>query len=190
MTGGDRITARHLYGQEFEFNPEFKIWMGTNHKPIIRGRDDGIWRRLHLIPFGVQIPENKVDKELKDKLKHEYVGILNWAVEGCLLWQDEGLELPKEVADAVNEYKSEMDVVAAFLDECTQRGPGEVRASVLYQAYRDWAKENGQHVMSSTKFGIEVVKRFEREKDRNGMKYLGVRLTDDKVPYQLKIGQV
>lgn len=188
LTGGDRITARHLYGQEFEFNPEFKIWMGTNHKPIIRGRDDGIWRRLHLIPFSVQIPENKVDKELKDKLKREYVGILNWAVEGCLLWQREGLKQPKEVAEAVSEYKSEMDVVAAFLDECTQTGPGEVRASALYQSYRDWAKENGQHIMSNTKFGLEVTKRYNKVRDNVGYKYLGVQLADEAKPYQLKFG--
>ena len=190
ITGGDRVTARHLYGQEFEYTPEFKIWMGTNHKPIIRGRDEGIWRRLHLIPFSVQIPKEKVDKSLKDKLRQEYVGILNWAVEGCLRWHEEGLELPPVVAKAVSEYKSEMDVVATFLDECTERGPGEVRAGELYQAYKEWTKDNGQYLMSNTKFGLEVVKRFERKKDRDGWKYLGLRLADDKKPYRLWVNQV
>ena len=76
--GGDRVTARHLYGNEFEFTPEFKLWMGTNHKPIIRGTDIGIWRRIHLIPFTVQIPTEQVDRQLKYKLKAEYPAILKW----------------------------------------------------------------------------------------------------------------
>ena len=84
LTGGDIVTARHLYGKEFEFEPEFKIWMSTNHKPIIRGRDLGIWRRMHLIPFTVQIPEDKIDKNLKYKLKKELTGILKWVVDGCI----------------------------------------------------------------------------------------------------------
>ena len=69
LTGGDKVTARFLYGKEFEFEPEFKLWISTNHKPIIRGRDDGIWRRIHLIPFTVQIPKDKVDKKFKIQIK-------------------------------------------------------------------------------------------------------------------------
>ena len=82
LTGGDKVTARFLYGKEFEFTPEFKLWLATNHKPIIRGTDDGIWRRMNLIPFTIQIPDHKKDKNLKYKLKRESVGILNWIVEG------------------------------------------------------------------------------------------------------------
>ena len=85
LTGGDKVTARFLYGKEFEFTPEFKLWLATNHKPIIRGTDDGIWRRMNLIPFTIQIPDHKKDKNLKYKLKRESVGILNWIVEGCLM---------------------------------------------------------------------------------------------------------
>jgi putative DNA primase/helicase len=76
LTGGDKVTARHLYGKEFEFEPEFKLWLATNHKPIIRGTDDGIWRRLNLIPFIVQIPDHKKDKNLKYKLQTEQQDIL------------------------------------------------------------------------------------------------------------------
>ncbi|MFR6290248.1 MAG: phage/plasmid primase, P4 family [Peptococcaceae bacterium] len=189
LTGGDKVTARFQYGHEFEYTPEFKIWMGTNHKPIIRGRDEGIWRRLHLIPFHVQIPENEVDKTLKYKLKREYMAILNWAVEGALLWQREGLKKPKAVAAAVNEYKSEMDVVAIFLEECTERGPGDVRAAELYQVYREWAKENGQYVMSSTKFGLEISKRYNKHKNGSGcMVYMGLRVINEWKPYSLSFG--
>ena len=187
LTGGDKITARFQYGSEFEYTPEFKIWMGTNHKPIIRGTDDGIWRRMHLIPFDVQIPEDKVDRNLKFKLKREYMGILNWAVEGALLWQREGLALPDKVKEAVKEYKSEMDVVISFLDECTERGVGETKASDLYQVYKNWALENGQYVMNNTKFGLEVSKRFNKRKSHGLMVYNGLKIKNEYMPYKISI---
>lgn len=185
LTGGDKVTARFQYGSEFEYSPEFKIWMGTNHKPIIRGRDEGIWRRLHLIPFNVQIPKDKVDKNLKYKLKREYVGILNWAIEGCLLWQQEGLDLPQVIAQAVEEYKGEMDVVTSFLDECTERGVGDIKASDLYQSYKKWALDNGQYVMSSTKFGIEMSGKYDKKKSHGVYKYFGLMLRREHHPYAI-----
>ena len=133
LTGGDRVTARKLYGNEFEFCPEFKLWMGTNHKPIVRGTDLGIWRRLVLIPFTVQIPDDKVDKHLKYKLREELPGILKWAVDGCLLWQREGLVQPEAIQSATNQYKSEMDVIGSFLAACCVR---PARSSPAYYTAR------------------------------------------------------
>ena len=185
LTGGDIVTARHLYGREFEFEPEFKLWMSTNHKPIIRGRDLGIWRRMHLIPFTVQVPDEKVDKNLKYKLKKELSGILNWAVEGCIKWQREELEMPEAVKEAVKEYQSEMDVISAFLDECTERGPGEIKASELYKAYTHWADENNEYKMSNTRFGKEIALRYEKVRNRSGFVYQGLRLNADYEPYQI-----
>ncbi|NBI05784.1 phage/plasmid primase, P4 family [Senegalia massiliensis] len=185
LTGGDTVTARHLYGKEFEFEPEFKLWMSTNHKPIIRGRDLGIWRRMHLIPFTVQIPDEKVDKNLKYKLKKELTGILNWAVEGCMKWQREGLEMPSAVADAVKDYKSEMDVITAFLEDCTEKGPGEVKSSVLYKAYTNWADENNEYKMSNTKFGKELSLRFNKKKTRGSNHYEGIRIVEEYQEYGL-----
>lgn len=185
LTGGDTVTARHLYGKEFEFEAEFKLWMATNHKPIIRGRDLGIWRRMHLIPFTVQIPDDKVDKNLKYKLKKELTGILNWAVEGCIKWQREGLKMPSAVEDAVKEYKSEMDVITAFIEECTTQGPGEVKASDLYKTYVEWAEQNGEYKMSNTMFGKEVSLRFQKGRGRNGIVYQGLRLNDENKPYKV-----
>jgi len=184
LTGGDTVTARRLYGNEFEFEPEFKLWMGTNHKPIIRGRDDGIWRRMHMIPFTVQIPDEKKDKMLKYKLKKELPGILNWAVQGCLMWQSEGLKMPKAVLDAVNEYKGEMDVISAFLNECTMKGPGTIEAGKLYKAYIEWAEANNEYKMSNTKFGKEIGLRYNHGTKTYGRKtYEGLKLIDE--PYEL-----
>ncbi|HDU7471725.1 TPA: DNA primase, partial [Listeria monocytogenes] len=175
-----KVTARHLYKDEFEFTPEFKIWMATNHKPIIRGRDDGIWRRLHLVPFTVKIPDEKVDKQLKYKLRSELTGILNWAVEGFLKWQREGLGMPKAVENASSEYKSEMDVITAFIEDCCDVREGEkVNAKKMYETYREWAKDNGQYLMSSTKFGKEMGLKFEKKRSKKGYKYTGVCLNDE-----------
>ena len=187
LTGGDKVTARQLYGKDFEFNPEFKLWLATNHKPVIRGTDDGIWRRLNLIPFNVQIPDEKVDKQLKYKLQREYVGILNWAVEGCLKWQREGLKRPAIVEAASKEYREEMDATALFINECCETGIGKtVKAKVFYEAYREWAGKNGQYMMSSSKFGKEMSTKFNKRRS-NGFIYDGVQLLDEHQPYGLDI---
>lgn len=178
LTGDDIVTARKLYGDEFEFRPEFKLWIATNHKPVIRGTDTGIWRRIHMIPFTVQIPENAVDKQLKSRLKKEYSAILRWAVEGCILWQEEGLHMPHAVLDMVREYRREMDVISAFIeDKCEVREGAYVKASALYAAYSDWCDKNNEHKFSNTKFGIEVAKRFTKHKRPDAMYYCGLKLT-------------
>lgn len=186
LTGDDVVTARKLFGDEFEFKPEFKLWMATNHKPIIRGTDTGIWRRIHLIPFTVQIPEDKVDRHLKYKLAKELEEIFRWAVEGCKLWQSEGLRMPKAILDAVKEYRHEMDVISAFIDSCCTIGKGEVKASQLYAVYAKWADENNEYKMSNTKFGVEMQRRYERVKKREGWFYVGISLDSDS--YSVSIG--
>ena len=173
LTGDDVVTARKMFSEEFEFKPEFKLWMATNHKPTIRGTDTGIWRRIHLIPFNVQIPLDKVDRKLKYKLVKEAESILKWAVDGCLRWQADGLTMPKKVLDAVQEYRHEMDVISAFLDACCMQGEGEVKASQLYAVYARWASENNEYKMSSTKFGTELMRKdfVGRKMGRDGCRY-------------------
>lgn len=175
LTGDDTVTARKLYSEEFEFKPEFKLWMATNHKPIIRGTDTGIWRRIHMIPFTVAIPDEKVDKNLPHKLKAEMTAIFKWCVDGCMLWQQEGLKMPRAVLDSVREYRREMDVISAFInDECTEQGT--VAAKMLYAAYCKWADQNNEYCMSNTKFGIEIGKRYEKVKLPKGIYYNGISL--------------
>lgn len=189
ITGDDTMTAAAKYENEFEFRPELKLWIAMNHKPLIRGTDSGIWRRIHLIPFTVQIPDDQVDRNLKHKLRRELPAIMHWAVDGCLLWQRNGLKPPQKVLDAVNEYRSAMDVIGAFLAECCERGPGEEQASVLFKAYATWAKESNEYEMTSTKFGREMAKRFDKIKDRNGWSYVGIHLRQNYRPYSISFGQ-
>lgn len=178
LTGDDTVTARKLYSEEFEFKPEFKLWMATNHKPIIRGTDTGIWRRIHMIPFNVQIPEDKVDKNLTHKLKAEMTAIFKWCIDGCILWQREGLKMPSAVLQSVREYKREMDVISAFIeDRCVLEG--SVQASTLYAAYTSWAGDNNEYCMSNTKFSTELAKRFEKVKGRNFNYFNGISIYKD-----------
>ena len=150
--------------------------MSTNHKPVIRGTDVGIWRRICLIPFTVCIPEEKIDKNLKFKLQRELSGILKWAVDGCLMWQREGLKQPAAVAAATAEYRSEMDVISAFIAECCETGTGEEWDHDLYEAYVKWAKENNEYEMSSRKFNTEMLKKFERRKTNSKRYFQNVSL--------------
>lgn len=174
LTGDDMITARKLYGDEFEFRPEFKLWMATNHKPTIRGTDLGIWRRIHIIPFTVTIPEEVVDKNLPFKLMQELPDILAWIVEGYKLWKMEGLRKPKVIADAVEEYRNEMDVISAFLASDYVVQGGEVKAQALYAVYCQWCSESNEYKMSSTKFGREIAKRYNKIRKNSGFFYDGI----------------
>lgn len=176
VTGGDKVTARFLYGDEFDYHPEFKLWMATNHKPIIRGTDDGIWRRMVIIPFTVQIPDHQVDKNLKYKLRREMTAILNWAVEGYQEWRRTGLNEPTIIKRQRQEYRTEMDVVELFIEECCVRKDGERgKASDLYNVYASWAKDNNQYLMSNTKFGKELSQKFQKITS-NGVHYIGIKL--------------
>lgn len=175
LTGGDKVTARFLYAEEFEYTPKFKIWVSTNHKPIIRGTDDGIWRRLVLIPFDVQIPEEKVDKDLKYKLLREAPAILNWMAEGAYMWMQEGLDMPEKLKEASKAYRNEMDVIEQFIeDECKRVDDGRVKANELYSVYKNWANENNAYKMSNKDFGQKMKEKFKSKRMNTGMYYLGL----------------
>jgi putative DNA primase/helicase len=160
VTGGDMITARFLHQEFFEYRPAFKLFMAVNHKPTIRGTDHAIWRRIRLIPFTVTIPLDDQDKELGEKLKAELPGILNWAVKGCLAWQEEGLKAPKAVRHATAAYRADQDVLASFLEDCVAANPDErVRCGDVYAAYEQWCKESGEKPMSRQKLNTALEER-------------------------------
>ena len=189
LTGGDIITARKLYAEEFEFKAEFKLFMATNHKPIIRGTDLGIWRRVHMIPFTVVIPENEVDRQLTEKLMEELDGIFTWALRGLAMYHKEGLKMPTAVQQAVDEYKKEMDVVSRFLDECTEKAFAKsVKASELYTVYVNWCKQNGEWQMPNTKFAKEIIGKYDKVRRKTGVYYVGMTLTGEGTPYSVNIG--
>lgn len=194
LTGGSKVTCRFLYGDEFEYTPEFKIWVATNHKPVVRGTDVGIWRRIKLIPFEVNIPKNKVDKNLKYKLRQEFPQILAWAVEGCMKWQQSSLDEPECVREATKDYKQEMDLIAGFVEQCVMinyDSDEKIMGADLFAVYRAWAKANNEWEMTAKKFGMEIVKKLpEKGRDGKGIFYKKIALTDyakNLVPKQYRI---
>jgi putative DNA primase/helicase len=157
ITGNDRMTARFLYGEFFNFVPTFKIFMATNHKPVIKGTDYGIWRRIKLIPFTTTIPEERQDRELEQKLRGEASGILNWILEGTVRWCGERLKTPLVITNATDEYRGEMDVIGNFIRERCVQGPGcSIRARELFKVYQDWCDENNEHACSERILGLRL----------------------------------
>lgn len=159
VTGQDTMTARFLYGEYFDFVPSFKIFMATNHKPVIRGNDHGIWRRIRLIPFTVTIPYAERDIYLMDKLRKEQAGILNWMIEGCLMWQKERLCEPMEVKLATEEYQEDMDIIGAFIRECCiidNTSYLKISSGDLYRAYTLWCEKNIEKPYPQRMFGIHL----------------------------------
>lgn len=184
LTGSDIITARFLYGGDFEFRPEFKLWIACNYKIGVRGTDKGIWRRMRLIPFEATFEGKNDDKELDSKLKKELPQILGWAVKGCLLWQKEGLKMPSEVEKATSEYRQDMDIVDKFLKDCVKVVQnGREKASDVFSAYKKWAINGNEWCMSQSKFGTELAKKFEKKNIRGYIYYVGFILKENDMSY-------
>jgi putative DNA primase/helicase len=179
-TGGDKIAARFLYNEHFEFVPVFKLWFATNHKPRITGTDDGIWRRMRLLPFGVTIPPERRDRKLVEKLKLEASGVLNWALAGLRGWQEQGLGEPSAVNVATSEYRTSQDVLANFLAErcCTGLGR-EAPAGRLYAVYKKWSDDNGEVPMKAGELkGALEVRGFRHKHREAGKFWLGISIAD------------
>jgi putative DNA primase/helicase len=160
LTGQDRISARFLYQEYFEFTPQFKLFLAANHKPSIWGTDEAIWRRIQLIPFTVTIPAAERDGGLPSRLQTELPGILNWALAGCLDWQRQGLGTPQEVVLATAGYRKEMDIVGGFLDDCCEHAPAaQTSTQRLYDVYIKWCERNGEPVMGKNAFSVRLRER-------------------------------
>jgi putative DNA primase/helicase len=142
-TGGDRIRARRMHQDFFEFDPTHKLFLVSNYRPIVKGTDEGIWSRPKLVHFNVTIPKEERDPQLKEKLRKEWPGILNWALKGCLEWQEEGLAIPEEVEAATKEYRDEMNPLADFIADCCELLPtASVSNPTIREAYDNWCETN------------------------------------------------
>jgi putative DNA primase/helicase len=142
LTGRDTITARFLHRGEFQFQPEFKLWLIANDPPIIPDDDDGAWRRVIRIPFDHVVPENERDPQLKACLTdpaRSGAAILAWAIRGCLEWLQDGLKIPADIQNATSDYRETMDPLRDFFDEkCVFADKVWVKSPLLHQAYLIW----------------------------------------------------
>lgn len=180
LTGGDRITARFMNRDFFDFTPHFKLIVAGNHRPSIQNVDEALRRRLHLIPFTVTIPAADRDPGLAEKLLSEAGGILAWAVEGCLEWQRDGLAAPDAVRRATEEYFEAEDVVGRWIEECCECDTARRESSgVLYAAWRHWCEENGETVGSTKNFALGLTSRgFIHFRHRTARGFRGLALRD------------
>ncbi len=168
FTGGEQLTGERKFEHPFKFWPQFKLFLATNHLPEIRGTDEGIWRRVMPVPFDVRFwrasmgesgkEELQADPNLRDSLREEFPGILNWLLEGCRKWQQDGLTWPEEVRKKKKSYREEQDVLGPFLADCCALGAAlEATAKELFSAYEAWCINN-EGVNSST-FGKRLKER-------------------------------
>jgi putative DNA primase/helicase len=182
LTGGDKIEARFMRRDFFEFTPEFKLIIAGNHKPGLRSVDEAIRRRFHLVPFTVTIPPEERDRELVEKLKAEWPGILEWAVAGCLDWQEMGLRPPPAVLDATAAYLEAEDTLAAWLAGCCEEDPNAFTStSVLFGSWKAWAERASEFADSQKRF-VERLEsrgfRWQRTNSARGFHGLRIRQQD------------
>ncbi|QCX50007.1 phage/plasmid primase, P4 family [Ralstonia pseudosolanacearum] len=174
ITGGDKVSARFMRQDFFDYLPQFKLLIAGNHKPAIRNVDEAMKRRLHLIPFTVTVPPERRDGRLTEKLLKERDGILAWAIEGCLAWQHQRLDPPDCVRSATEEYFDEEDAIGDFLDEeaqCHQQA--RVAVADVFLRWQEWAGRRGEYVGTSRWLAQQLTNRgFERTRLHGGVKGL------------------
>jgi P4 family phage/plasmid primase-like protien len=170
LVSGDTMMVRKLYTAPVQFIPQFKLMMLGNHKPIIKGNDHGIWRRVRLIPFRRTFKPEERDVALSDKLKAEAHHILAWMVEGCLDWQKRGLkDTPKTIKDATGNYQEEQDLIGNWLSECCELSPrDEASSTELYANYKNWCLDNGLRPNSNIALGRRLSERGIKSRRSSG----------------------
>ena len=183
LAGGDRISARFMRQDFFEYTPQFKLLITGNHKPGLRSVDEAIRRRFHLIPFVVTIPPQERDLELTEKLKSERAGILSWMIEGCLEWQRVGLSPPTAVTAATAAYLESEDAVGAWIDErCVGEANAWERSTELFASWSAWAERSGEPRGDIKRFRERLEARgiyHQREPGTRRAGYAGLKLNSE-----------
>jgi putative DNA primase/helicase len=183
LTGGEKVKARFMRQDLFVFTPQLKLFITGNHKPELRSVDEAMRRRINLIPFHVTIPPDQRDRDLPEKLKCEWPGILSWMIEGCLEGQRIGLRPPTVVTEATDAYLQSEDNTGAWIDECCILEPRAwERSQMLFDSWKAWADRNGQEKgdMKTFRERLEAphrgAVRHEREPGTGRAGYRGIRL--------------
>lgn len=181
-TGGEPMAVRALHKGFFDLRPQFKLTIGGNYKPDVPGTDEGIWRRIKLVPWDSFLTEAERDEDMPHKLKAEYSGILARLVAGLLDWMENGFIEPKAVTDATADYRDDSDPLARFLRMCvevTGQEGDRVQSSVLHNVFCAWAKAAGEYDWKNKRFTLEMKAKGFKNKQSNGMQFLGLKLIKD-----------
>jgi len=180
LTGGEPVRARRMREDFWEFIPEMKLVLVTNHKPQVWGTDFGVWRRLLLVPFTQTFGEDRRDPELPERLAEEQSGVLAWMVRGCLDWQAGGLRPPEDIVRATADYAASEDVIGRFVSECCVMLPtAAVRAKELHNRFRSWADDNGEPPLSMKRIGAWLTQHGVERQRSGGILWRGVGLLSE-----------
>lgn len=175
LTGGDAVKARFMRQDFFEYRPAFKLVMVGNHKPVVRNPDEAMRRRLHLLP--ITFKPTRPDHTLADRLRAELPGILAWAVEGCAMWQRDGLGIPEVVANATRDYFAEQDLIAQWLAErCEVQRDAAASSAAMFQDWKAWAEARGEQAGTNKAFSAGIERHHAKRKTNQGAEFLGLRL--------------
>lgn len=180
ITGGEQIAARKLYEDQFTFTPQFKLILSCNQRPRVIGSDEGIWRRILLVPWETTIPEHERDRGLVEKLKQEASGILNWLLDGARLWAERGIAVPEPVRAATREYREDSDPVGQFLETNVEKDPAapNVSAKELYDVFVRWCRKNGLEPFGPRAFGKAVAGKGWHKVKSSVMQWQGMAILD------------
>lgn len=182
LTGRDKIAARHMHQSTFEFQPQFKLLFIGNHKPALRSVGEEMRRRIDLLEWSGSIPDEERVLDLPVKLQQEYPAILAWMVQGCLLWQEQGLGRPMTIMSATDGYLSAEDTIGAWMDDCIRVENQDITTLVgdLYRSFKAWAEKQGEYVWSQKRFSGKLEdKGLTRHRDTKGRYFRGVSLKDN-----------
>ena len=178
VTGGDIIKARFLNKEFFEFVPTFTVHIDTNHRPRIRGTEDGIWRRILLIPWTTRVPDEKKDLRLEEKLLAEKEGILNWIVQGARSYLQGGLKIPEIIYEASHEYRRDEDIIGDWFDQCIVQMPGLKETSDdLFRSYEHWCEDHSVKPIRIQTWANKMGDRgIDKKRTSSGVVWIGVGL--------------
>lgn len=182
LTGRDKISARHMHQSTFEFQPQFKLVFIGNHRPALRSVGEEMRRRIDLLEWSGSIPDEERILDLPERLKLEYPAILHWMVQGCILWQEQGLGRPATITAATDEYLSAEDTLGAWMDDRITLASPDYKTLIgdLYLDFKRWAEKQGEFVLSQKRFSQKVEDRgFQRYRDSKGRYFKGIDLKID-----------
>jgi putative DNA primase/helicase len=178
LTGGDPMKARFMRQDLFEFTPQLTLVISGNHKPTLNTVDMAIRRRMNLIPFTVTIGPEEKDVDLPDKLEAEWPGILQWMIDGCLAWQQQGLAAPQSVIDATDEYLANEDALATWLhDKCEIKPAFKESSGKLFAEWSEWCSAAGEEAGKQKHFVDQLIgKGFRKQRETKGVMFHGLHL--------------